>query len=388
MFSQRLWIAAALAASCTLAPLARAQGTGGTGGTTPSGAGGLRVTLISIGKEEVDTVGVIYLNRQQCRDNDELLFKVDYVPQDKPSLDIYTGENCNSENNRGNSTNLACTFLTNVPTGGVTMGLMLHIPTRELLNDESCDAADESMPKLWFLAVSQKMSVENVHNNYGRFDRVKVDTALPTPPINVRGGEGENTIPVSWQGGQTNLKGFRIYIDPNAGLPGSGGAGTSSSGSDTETDADAAVIDAGEGVIPTSSVDGGVQISGPNPDCPSSVLMGGGDPADLPASIRKKTIDEPTGTGTELSPSQIGGTHAAIAVVAIDLAGNESAISEVECIDVVETTGFWDRYEENGGEVPTGCPCSAVGAAQIESAWPVGLAVLALGISARRRRSS
>jgi hypothetical protein len=398
MFSQRLWIAAALAASCALAPVARAQGTGGTGGsTTSSGAGSVRVTLISIGDDEVNTVGTIYLNRRQCQAQDDLLFKLDYVPSNKPSLDIYTGENCASSGTRGNTTNLSCKYLDTVQTGGVTMGLMAHVKAQKLVDD--CTEASEANLKLWFLPVSMKMSVEDVNSAYGRFDRLQVDTAIPTPPVYVKGGEGENTIPVSWQGGQTHLKGFKVYIDPNAGSPGSSGGGAGDQGTSGSNggvaedggaagDGGSAIADAGVGVISTGSVDGGVITSAPNPDCPSSVLFGGGDPTELPSSVRKKTLDEPNATGTNLSPTQIGSRHAAVAVVAVDLAGNESVISNVECVNVVETTGFWDRYTTNGGEAESGCPCSAMGAAQARDAWPVALAVIALAWSARRRRSS
>ena len=88
--------------------------------------------------------------------------------------------------------------------------------------------------------------------------------------IAVKGGEGENTIPVSWSGGQTNLKGFKVYIDPNAGLPGSNVAGN---GGQT-VDAGQTSVDAGATI--DNFVDGGVITSAPNPNCPSSVLVGGG----------------------------------------------------------------------------------------------------------------
>jgi hypothetical protein len=65
-----------------------------------------------------------------------------------------------------------------------------------------------------------------------------------------------------------------------------------------------------------------------------------------------------TGSGLTIDPSQVtmdyGGT-AAIAVVAVDRAGNVSVVSNIACASRIETTGFCDAYECGSG-------CSVSGA--------------------------
>jgi hypothetical protein len=107
--------------------------------------------------------------------------------------------------------------------------------------------------------------------------------------------------------------------------------------------------------------------------------------------IVRKKVGEPTATGVKLKPGDIGGgdgSSAAIAVVAIDQAGNESLVSEIACVKVVPTEGFWDRYQSDPNAVDPGCPCTAMGPAQLESAWPIALSLALCGLSARRRRRS
>ena len=82
------------------------------------------------------------------------------------------------------------------------------------------------------------------------------------------------------------------------------------------------------------------------------------------------------------------GTH----VVAVDLAGNASPVSNITCISVVPTTGFWGVYKDSGGTVQPGCACSLPGQPRnnpltVAAVWPVALALLGLVARTRRRRS-
>jgi MYXO-CTERM domain-containing protein len=77
-----------------------------------------------------------------------------------------------------------------------------------------------------------------------------------------------------------------------------------------------------------------------------------------------------------------------VVVVAEDLAGNLSRQSQVACITVEPTTGFWERYKaSDGGDAGPGCACSAPGAPTRRStallATPVAL--LLVGAFVRRR---
>ena len=252
----------------------------------------------------------------------------------------------------------------------------------------------EAKPKIWFLAVDTPDSAEDVGNQYGVVQNVGLDTRAPAAPTNVTGGEGQHQIPVTWDSSETNLKGFKVYIDPNPGMAGSVNTGASGSGAPGEEDGGGTVFTpvTTDGGTSTTG-DGGVVQGATNANCPSSFLVSGASPSDLPSSIHEKTINKPTATEIDLSPTDIDTSSAtikdaAIAVVAVDLAENESPLSVVACVHVAPTTAFWDRYKMEGGEAKGGCPCSAMGPAQIESAWPVGLAVLMLGLSSHRRRRS
>jgi hypothetical protein len=108
----------------------------------------------------------------------------------------------------------------------------------------------------------------------------------------------------------------------------------------------------------------------------------------LPSYIKRKAVNEGTATGIDLGPGDIDGEFATIAVIAVDEAGNESPLSQLACVKVVPTESFWDRYQEDGDAVDAGCPCTAIGPAQLQSAWPVGLSLSLIALSARRRRRS
>jgi hypothetical protein len=106
------------------------------------------------------------------------------------------------------------------------------------------------------------------------------------------------------------------------------------------------------------------------------VLTEGADPASLPSTLPQKRVNEPTASGVELTADDIDGESAAVAVVAVDEAGNQSPLSNIGCVKVVPTEGFWDRYQNQGGEGQAGCPCSALGTVHLHSAWPIALSLL------------
>ncbi len=335
--------------------------------STSSGQGGIVVNLLTIGGEEVNTLAEIKLGIEDCSSNAELVFELDGAPAEKESIDIYTGENCNRTDRINDDVN-RCIYLTTQATNEQTRDLRIAVMARDLIGEDvsgdgtdgGCGAGTDSMPTIWFLAVDNPMSAEDVGNNYGTYEALGIDLRAPDAPSSVVGGSGENEIPIDWDTEDTDIESFIVFID-NDPIENGGGAG---SGGET---------------------DGGTGNTG---DCGSSVLGGDADPDDLPSGIRRKEVNEPTATGVELSPNDIDGMMAAVAVVAVDEAGNRSRLSNTACVKVVPTEGFWDRYEANGGKAQGGCPCSALGPAQLQTAWPVGLALLLLRRSARRRRPS
>ena len=338
--------------------------------STSSGQGGIVVNLLTIGGEDVNTLAEIKLGIEDCSSNAELVFELDGAPANKESIDIYTGENCNRTDRINDDVN-RCTHLTVQATNEQTRDLRITLMARELvggnMDDDALDGATDvcatgidSMPTIWFLAVDTPMSAEDVGNNYGTYEALGIDLRAPRAPSSVVGGSGENQIPIEWDTEDTDIESFIVFIDNDPTEDG-GGAG---SGGET---------------------DGGTGNTG---ECGSLVLQSNMSADDLPSGIRRKEVNEPTATGVQLVPNDIDGMMAAVAVVAVDEAGNQSPLSNTGCVKVVPTEGFWDRYEANGGKAQGGCPCSALGPAQLQTAWPVALALLLLRRSARRRRPS
>jgi hypothetical protein len=114
------------------------------------------------------------------------------------------------------------------------------------------------------------------------------------------------------------------------------------------------------------------------------------DPKKLPTELGGKKLTGKVSSAT-INGDDLGSKLAAVGVIAVDLAGNASPVSNIACVKVVPTTGFWDKYKANGGKAESGCACSLPGAPiDVAAGWPVGLVLggLALrGVRARRRRS-
>src|SRR5687768_15105807 len=204
------WVAAALGAWLLATPLASAQDAG-----TTSSAGTINVNAITVGGEDVTLEGVL-LGIAECEGDEVILFELDNVPADRSSIDIYLGERCN-QTDRNNADTDPCDYLTTLSTDGKTRDLMIEIGAADLFLDGRSEPTG-SDPTLWFLAVDNPMSEEDVGAGYGVYganDELKLDNTRPDPPTDVTGGSGENRITVSWDTDQAMLRGFRVYIDSN-----------------------------------------------------------------------------------------------------------------------------------------------------------------------------
>lgn len=338
-------VAALVVGPALLPALALAQGTTPT--PTTAGAGALRITYLRVGDETVSSISPRPLGIKDCTPPTAILtFEVDNIPDGKRSLDVYFGSGCNATD-RDSTTTPKCTF---VQMTEVTSQQDLEV-TVDAANLE-CGGGDRT---LWFLAVDSSQASEDVGTGYGSVV-VPIDTAPPAAPSNVEGGAGEKQIPVSWDIGTGDPEKFIVYIDDQA-------------------------TEGGEGA------DGGTSSDG---KCSSSRLIAGSAARDIPKSVPTKVIEERTATGIDLDSKDIRGDFAAVGVVAVDIAGNESALSELACVEVVPTEGFWERYEKQGGTADTGCAVHATPVGTSRDGAPAAL-VATLGLLAvvrmRRRRS-
>ena len=367
MSSPRLWIGsllvALLSSSTGFLGVALAQVAGTDGSVT--GSGPIRVKVATVAGVSRDEMGPVYINLVQCENNVDIEFRLDGAPRNKPLIDVYWGDGCNTDV-RNNQSDSSCTYVTTKP-GGVAVDARVHVTIQEIIMG-SCSDHPQGQYKLWFLPVSQTKSPEMI-TLYGVNEQVWSDNSPPVAPTNVdAGGGGENVITVTWSADSqtdTDLERFIVYIDRAP----SGGQ----------------LADAVQG-----SVDGGTDgTPAINPECPSAYLIPGENPEGLPSQISVKPLDNENQRSYQLKPQTLGLENgvAAVAVRSEDKAGNRSPLSEVTCAKVIPTTNFWETYEQAGGDPDVeGCPCSAVGRTQLESGWPVALSLLLMGASARRRR--
>lgn len=333
--------------------------------TTPSSSSGLiKAEILTIGGEEVG-LGEQSVGIDDCDDDAVIEVRLDGVPSESEAIDIWIGESCNTMARRDGSDD-DCTYVGNQPADRTT-NLIIELRAGDLIED--CSSNEESTPKIWLLAVKDPQGSEDVGTSYAQISNLHLDTRAPEAPTEVEGGSGEREIPVEWNTDDSDLERFIILIDPMPTMD--PGAGTAGSASPSEDDAGA----------PTGG-------GGWNGECGSSVLTPGADLSSISTRVKRKEVNEATATHADLSSADIDGTAAAVAVVAVDKAGNESPVSELGCVYVVPTEGFWERYQQEPDAVGAGCPCRALGPAHAESGLPVMLALGWLARSARRRRSS
>lgn len=375
MSAQRTWAAALLGAALTISSSALAQGTAGT--TSISLGGAVTVIPLMIGDQSVNALAQTYLGISECLADVPLTFRLDNLNMIAPSLDIYLGDGCNSTN-RIATTTTACTYIKTVATNDVMSNLVVPLQASELVSN--CMGNLESMPTLWFLEVSTPHGADDVGTAYGAYNLLNIDTLPPTAPSGLTGGEGGSEIPIQWKSGDPHLQGFVVFIDTTGTSAATGASAGDSGVASSSADEDGGVP------IRVSFADAGTGSS--SGACGVTQLVAGADPTNLPSEVHRKSVNERTASGVNLIPTDLAGAKvASIAVSAVDLAGNQGPLSNVACVKIVPTTGFLDLYRANGGTAQTGCPCSAMGPVQAEEAWPVGLAVLALGLSRRKRWS-
>jgi hypothetical protein len=334
-----------LVGSCWLPAFAFAQSDTDTTLTT-TGAGGLGVVLLTVGDEAYNAQRRTPLGKNACDANVNLHFRVTNLSVGSGSpkyMEIYKGTACNTSDAKDGVGDDECERITFEDRTQASMVQEFDIPISDLCSDEG-DVT------LWFLPVDT-LNTNAAVTPWGVFE-LPLDVIPPDAPTNVRGGVGETEIPITWERGDTNISRNWILWDPDP--------VSSSDGSDA---------------------DGGTDDTGSGDACGSPDLMPGQeiDVDHLPEGIQRK---EAVGdvVSAQLSGGQIGSDRAAVAVVAQDLAGNWSVVSNIACVDVVPTNGFWDAYKANGGEAEQGCACSLPGSPISSARSAAGGLVAALAV--------
>ncbi|MCG8556810.1 MAG: hypothetical protein MJD61_16230 [Proteobacteria bacterium] len=162
----------------------------------------------------------------------------------------------------------------------------------------------------WFIALKTTGGPAEASAQF----EVTFDTIAPDAPQGVTAGRGQSQIPISWQLVDDTNK-YRIYYDVN---------------------------------IDTA--------------CVSTLFSEGVDPLTLSPEVSFKEVNSPLATSSTLdNVVPLFGT-AAVAVSAVDRAGNHSPLSNVACAMGVPTDGFWDIYRDRIGHTPDE-GCSVLGGA-------------------------
>jgi MYXO-CTERM domain-containing protein len=171
---------------------------------------------------------------------------------------------------------------------------------------------------------------------------------LPGTPPGLKGRTGESQLGASWGDVDTGpMTTYWLYGD----VSGEGG---------------------GEGA------DGGVS-------CGSGLLTEGMAPPPAEGAIIRSKSTSASGSISDLANVEIG-DYVAMGVTAVDIAGNESLLSNVVCVQRVETEGFWEACRTNNTCKDDFETCSATPWRTTRGAMAgLGLAALA-GVLVRRRR--
>jgi MYXO-CTERM domain-containing protein len=360
------WIAAVLLTLAFMDGTPVAAQTAGSGATTPAGNPGINVILKRVGNDAyTDLSKMTPIGKSQC---DQGTFTVDLtgLPASLVSggymfLEVWaqTGNNDCTSATRDIDLNAEnkCTKLnkTQIRLNGQTMISGLVVPLTAADGDSTQGVCAAEGPRtIYFLALRGTASNEAT-SVYGTLI-VQIATTPPGAPTNVVGGSGETEIPVTWTNPPQQIYSVYTLIDPLA-------------------EEDATGVDD----------DGGVSAG-----CISRTLMEDAsiDPSNPPKGVRVLGPIEKMAKETTINGDDLNTELAAVGIIVGDRAKNFSHLSNIGCIKVTPTAGFWDTYEKEGGGAGNGCSCSAVGARGDGNAWfalPV-LGVLAwLGVRRRNR---
>jgi MYXO-CTERM domain-containing protein len=353
-----------LVGCCSLPALALAQSNGtntNTPTTSSNSTGTIPVQLLRLDGVDYNDLQSIPVNKAQCDKDAEITFRLTMLaqlPNSAKFLQLWQGNSCNQSSSRdGEGTGTDCKEIP-VPDDWRFTGVATNESDFTTGVQSICDIGDGAL-NLYFLPA------ENTSDNsdvaiYGQY-KLEIDKSPPNAPINVQAGAGETRIPIEWTIGDREEIANNLLIWDTAPVSGS------------------AVEDGGPG-------------SG-DEECNSAILKEGDDyDPDALANFDSIRTKEVVGnvSSTTVSASDLGASRVAIAVIAEDLATNRSKISNVDCLKVVPTSGFWDAYKASGGEADPGCACSTPGtrASFGSSIWPLALVALAWAVRRRSRKGS
>lgn len=259
-----------------------------------------------------------------------------------------TGADCQTATNRRTSTGATavCTHRPDWDGGQITTTMpTLELRPQELFPD-GCTTSTQGTYVFYVLAVSatNDTTTDVAATGYFSFS-IALDFVAPTAPM-VEDAAGDRQIVLEWTNETTEtLSSARVYVDTSAPC------------------GESTVLVAGE--APPSTISPVATVTG---SAPTTANLDG---ADLGLAV---------------------GETASVAVTVLDLARNESVLSNVACIERVPVEGFWDAYCAERGLTTAECSaryssCAALPGRGSRSALGA-LALLGVALLVSRRRAS
>jgi hypothetical protein len=382
-------------------------------------------------KNRVDDRPIALLNRRDCLDGAVASFSYSIQGISSGAFEVWSGANCDDKNNRtsgGDAKTCARVAVGSIAETRIELSFREMVKTYGLTEDvglAGCDMGQgigKQTRNLFFVVYDLNTLDSLARAAPWKFD---YDIIAPKPPTNVSAASGDLTLVTSFTPtSETDLLHYRFYCslkgDPpvtstggTAGTDTGGTAGTDTAGTDTGgtagTDtAGTAGTEAATGGADTGGADtggtagtdtggtagndatsaGGTSaaagtggtVSATNPDCTSSTLVAG-QPVPKGA-MACGMIGALTSKGGETDPVLTNDTSYVVAVAAEDDANNVGVLSNLACARPQDVTGFYEAYNEAGGDAGGGF-CTFAPARR--DAWATGIALL-LGAGALWRR--
>lgn len=222
---------------------------------------------------------------------------------------------------------------------------------QQLFGTDACDGAGIEDQDFWILSVTSPDDRSSLVNQYAII-RILLDTEPPVAPTADAAPAGDTMISVTFDANTAEmLTGSTAYVDP------------------TGCDANGNVLD-------------------------TTTLVANMAPPSGARSVESNGVEAVTLDGSMLGLEY--GEYAAVAITTMDLARNESVLSNVVCVQRVELSGFWDAYcAERGVTDPAMCRAQYSGCAATPgrgSAPSLAMAMLGIALafvmSRGARRSS
>lgn len=279
------------------------------------------------------------INQGECDAGAEIEFRFNNVDVRQSNLFIFQGADCDDVDVRNEMTNTRCQLVAGPFATDNRTQVSLTLDVSQLV---PCGEGGGAVLHLWVLALNTTSDLVTGPGQVARFN-LAYDFEGPPGPSEFRVRGGETAASLSWEGLTANLLRYEVYMDPEG---------------------------CTDGMVDSAAL---------------------GDPNDPDPATLVATVEGTASSVRAPFPDSVPiGGEAAVAIRAIDLAGNPGALSAVRCVSRFEVMTWLEAYCSGGdasADVCAGEGCSTSPGSAERPAWlSVGLLGLLGALAARRRR--